>query len=73
MMWDDYVDKYLGLGKLLVVKGEEYLDETRGQDKLETTYPFSTAWDKFSEEAIRHLSLRLSASNTPMLPSQKVA
>lgn len=37
------------------------------------TYPFKAAWDKYADGAIRHLSLRLSASNTPILPSKKVA
>ena len=38
-----------------------------------TTYPFKTAWEKYADGAIRHRSLKLSGSNTPMLPSQKVA
>lgn len=36
-------------------------------------YPFKTAWDKYADGAILHLNLKLSESNTAMLPSQKVA
>jgi len=40
---------------------------------LSETYPFKAAGDKHIDGAIRHLSLKLSASNTPMLASQNVA
>lgn len=38
-----------------------------------STYPFKIDGDIYADGAIWHLSLRVSASNTPMFPSQKVA
>jgi hypothetical protein len=37
------------------------------------TYPFKVAGVKYVDGAMRHLSLKLSASKTPVLPSQNVA
>ena len=47
--------------------------EKRHNDKFTLAYPFNAACDKYADGAMRHLNLRLSASKTPMLPSQKVA
>jgi hypothetical protein len=52
----------MGHGTLLIET-----DEALKYKAVKNTYPL------YTEGAIRHLSLRLSASNTPMLPSQNVA
>jgi len=39
----------------------------------EETYTLKAAGEKYVDSAIRHLSLKLSASKTPVFPSQNVA
>ena len=55
---------------------DHYSEKTKGNNMVIQAvkhYLFDNAGERYADGAIRHLSLKLSLSNTPMLPSIKVA